>query len=144
MLIHHTYKRSHGLSKVSKPSWLKFSFPLMYQTDVLEIPGILTPGILTELGYKDKRMQEAIDLVISKQDGHGRWQLERTFNGRLQFNIGGKSKPNKWITLKALLVLERYYQLTLSFPKAIKRKLLEKKGRIIEAKRKRKKIFYGR
>jgi len=103
-LIHHVHKRSHDLSRVSKPSWLKFSFPLMYQTDALEIL-----GILTMLGYRDDRMQEAIDLVLSKQDDHGRWSLERTFNGRFQTNIEQKGKPSKWITLNALKVLKRFY-----------------------------------
>lgn len=37
MLIHHIFKRSHNLARVSKPGWKKFGFPLMYQTDVLEI-----------------------------------------------------------------------------------------------------------
>ncbi len=103
-LIHHIYKRSHDLSRVSKPSWLKFSFPLMYQTDALEIL-----DILTTLGYRDERMQEAIDLVTSKQDDYGRWSLERTFNGRFQTNIEKKAKPSKWITLNALKVLKRFY-----------------------------------
>ncbi len=103
-LIHHIYKRSHDLSRVSKPSWLKFSFPLMYQTDALEIL-----DILTTLGYRDERMQEAIDLVISKQDDYGRWSLERTFNGRFQTNIEQKAKPSKWLTLNALKVLKRFY-----------------------------------
>ena len=67
MLKHHIHKRSHNLEKVSKPSWRKFGFPLMYQTDALEIL-----DILTKLGYKDKRMQEAIDLVLSKQNNQGR------------------------------------------------------------------------
>jgi hypothetical protein len=104
MLIHHIYKRSHNLNRVSKPSWLQFSFPLMYQTDVLEIL-----SILTELGYQDQRMQEAVDLLISKQDDHGRWKLERTFNGRFQTNIEQKGKPSKWITLNALRVLKNFY-----------------------------------
>ena len=104
LLIHHIHKRSHDLSRVSKPSWLKFSFPLMYQTDALEIL-----GILTTLGYRDERMQEAVDLVISKQDDDGRWSLERTFNGRFQTNIEQKGKPSKWITLNALKVLKRFY-----------------------------------
>ena len=103
-LIHHIYKRSHDLSRVSKPSWLKFSFPHMYQTDALEIL-----DILTTLGYRDERMQEAVDLVISKQDDNGRWSLERTFNGRFQTNIEQKGKPSKWITLNALKVLKRFY-----------------------------------
>ena len=47
----------------------------MYQTDILEIL-----GILTELGYRDERMQEAIRLVAGKADTHSRWNLESTFN----------------------------------------------------------------
>lgn len=104
LLIHHIYKRSHDLSRISKPDWVRFGFPLMYQTDVLEIL-----GILTKLGYRDKRMQEAIDLVTSKQDEEGRWKLENTFNGRFQTNIEQKGKSSKWITLNALKVLKRYY-----------------------------------
>jgi hypothetical protein len=104
LLAHHIHKRSHDLKRVSKPEWLKFGFPLMWNTDVLEIS-----GILTRLGYKDERMQEALDLVISKQDSQGRWKLESTFNGRLLVNIEQKGKPSKWITLNALRILERFY-----------------------------------
>jgi hypothetical protein len=104
MLRHHIYKRSHDLSRVSKPSWLRFGFPLMYQTDALEIL-----GILTKLGYKDERMQETVDLVISKQDVQGRLKLESTFNGRFQVNIERKGELSKWITLNALKALKRFY-----------------------------------
>jgi len=105
LLIHHIYKKSHDLRSVSKPSWLQFHFPLMWQTDALEIL-----GILTELGYKDRRMQEAIDLVISKQDTLGRWRLDGTLNGRFQANIEEKGKTSKWVTLNALTVLKSFYE----------------------------------
>ena len=104
LLIHHIYKRSHDLSRISKPGWLKFSFPLMYQTDALEIL-----GILTHLGSRDKRMQDAIDIMISKQNDQGRWTLEKTFNGRFQVNIEQKGKSSKWITLNSLRTLKRFY-----------------------------------
>ena len=104
LLKHHIYKRSHDLSRISKPGWLRFGFPLMYQTDVLEIL-----GILTRLGYHDKRMQEAINLLISKQDNQGRWKLDSTFNGRFQTNIEQKGKPSKWITLNAIKALKNFY-----------------------------------
>ncbi len=104
LLIHHIHKRSHDLNRVSKLGWLKFGFPLMYQTDILEIL-----CILTALSYKDERMQEAVDLVLSKQDIEGRWILENTFNGRFQTSIEQKGKPSKWITLNALCVLKRFY-----------------------------------
>ncbi|MCL5772009.1 MAG: terpene cyclase/mutase family protein [Actinobacteria bacterium] len=104
ILKHHIYKKSHDLNLVAKPGWLKFGFPLMYQTDALEIL-----GILTRLGYKDERMQDAIDVLISRQDNQGRWNMENTFNGRFQVNIEQKGKSSKWITLNAFRVLKKLY-----------------------------------
>ena len=104
MLMHHIYKRSRNLEKVSKPSWLKLGFPLMYQTDILEIL-----GLLASLGYRDERMQDALDIVISKQNKQGRWPLESTFNGRFLTNIETKGKPSKWVTLNAMRMLKRFY-----------------------------------
>lgn len=103
ILKHHVHKRSHNLTQVSKPGWRRFGFPLMYQTDVLEIL-----GILTRLGCRDERMQEAIDVVVSKQDSSGRWKLADNFNGRFQVDIETKGQPSKWITLNALRVLKGY------------------------------------
>lgn len=100
-LRHHVHKRSHNPEKVCKPGWLKLGFPLMYQTDTLEIL-----WILVKLGYRDGRMQEALELILSKQDAQGRWPLESTFNGRFQVNIESKGNPSKWITLMALRVLK--------------------------------------
>jgi hypothetical protein len=104
ILKHHVHRRSHNLARTSKPGWLRFGFPLMYQTDVLEIL-----GILTRLGCRDERMQEAIDAVVSRQDASGRWKLADTFNGRFQVDIEAKGQPSKWITLNALRVLKGYY-----------------------------------
>ena len=104
LLMHHIYKRSHDLSRVSKPGWLKFGFPLMYQTDALEIL-----DILTELGVKDSRMDEAIDIVLAKQDDIGRWRTENTYGSdRLLIPVGQKDEQSKWVTLRAMRVLKRY------------------------------------
>lgn len=104
LLIHHIHRRSHNLNRTSKPGWLKFGFPLMYQTDALEIL-----DILTGLGIKDSRMEEAIDIVIAKQDDTGRWRVENTYNSeRLLLPIGQKDEQSKWLTLRAVRVLKRY------------------------------------
>jgi hypothetical protein len=100
ILIHHIYKKSHDLKSVSKPGWLKLGFPLMYQTDILEIL-----GILVELDYHDPRMEDAIGKLKTKQNKDGRWNLENTFNGKMIKNVETKGKSSKWITLKALNVL---------------------------------------
>lgn len=104
VLKHHIHKKSHNLGQTSKPGWLKLQFPLMYQTDVLEIA-----GILLELGIRDHRMDEAMEAIVSKQDANGKWNLETTFNGRYQVNIESKGKPSKWITLRALKAIKGYY-----------------------------------
>ena len=101
LLAHHVYKRSHDLSRVPKPGWTRFGFPLMYQTDVLEIL-----GILTTLGRGgDERAREARDLVAARRDAQGRWKLGSTFNGRFVVDIETKGQPSRWITLRALRVL---------------------------------------
>ena len=66
LLKHHIYKRKPRPFRISKPGWQRFTFPLMYQTDVLEI--LL---ILADLGVRDKRMDEALGLVASKQKESG-------------------------------------------------------------------------
>ena len=104
LLIHHLYKKSHNLEKIAKNDWTKFGFPLLWQTDVLEM--LL---ILTGLDIKDERMNDGINLVLSKQNEDKKWILEKTFNGRTITNIETKGKPSKWITLNSLRVLKRYY-----------------------------------
>jgi len=103
MLIHHIYKKSHDLKSTSKPGWLKLGFPLMYQTDILEIL-----EILVELDYCDSRMGEAIEKLRTKQNNEKRWDLENTFNGRMIKDIEIKGKSSKWITLKAFNVLRQF------------------------------------
>jgi hypothetical protein len=104
LLAHHVFKRSHDLRMTSKPGWLKLQFPLMYQTDILEIT-----GILLDLGIRDERMSEAVERIASKQNEKGRWALEATFNGRYWSSIEKKGMPSKWITYRAIRVLQRYY-----------------------------------
>ncbi len=104
ILKHRLYKKSHDSSQAAKPKWTKLWFPWMWDIDALEL--LL---ILTGLGYKEERMQDAMDLVLSKQTDQGKWNLEMTYNGRFQVDIEKKGKPSKWVTLNALRVLKRYH-----------------------------------
>ena len=103
LLRHHIFKRSHDLSKVSKPGWKRFGFPLMYQTDVLEILSVLAR--LDPAYLRDERAREALDLVASKADAQGRWTLQQTFNDRFVVPVETKGAPSRWVTLRALEVL---------------------------------------
>ncbi len=104
LLAHHIHKRSHDLTRVSKPGWLKLQFPLMYQTDILEVA-----YLLVGLGYRDERMEDALSIIASKQNERGQWNLEATFNGRYWVSIERKGTPSRWITYRALKVLKQFY-----------------------------------
>jgi hypothetical protein len=82
---------------------MKFGFPTMWDGDALDVF-----GILTKLGFRDRRMREAAELILSKQDADGRWALEDTYNGRFRVDIEKKGKPSKWVTLHALRALKAY------------------------------------
>ena len=103
LLKHHIYKKSHDLDKISKPGWLKPGFPLMYQTDILEIL-----EILTDLKYHDPRMKDAIDILKGQQLINGRWKMKNSYNGKMIENIEQKGKESKWITYKSLKILSKY------------------------------------
>jgi hypothetical protein len=94
------YRRDTYGNRAKKPSWTRFAFPLFWQSDVLD-----ALDVLTALGVKDERMQEAVELVRSKQV-EGAWVLERTYpkDSIVSKKMG---QPSKWITLKALRVLKR-------------------------------------
>jgi hypothetical protein len=98
------YLRNGDGSRKEKTGWKRFGFPLFYQSDVLEVL-----DILTKLKVKDDRMQGAIKLVEDKRCDDGKWRLENTFNGKMIHDIEEKGKPSKWITLKALRTLKRFY-----------------------------------
>ena len=102
-LKHHLYKKSHDLEVVSRPGWLKLGFPLMYQTDILELL-----DVFAGLDWWDPRLADALAILQSKRLADGRWILENTFNGKMAVRFEQKGKPSKWLTLKACRVLDHF------------------------------------
>ncbi len=87
-----------------KPSgnWWKFGFPIFYVTDLLQ-----NAEALVGLGYgDDARLSHALDVIRQKRDESGRWLLEYDYKGKTWGNYGAKKQPSKWVTLRALRVLD--------------------------------------
>jgi hypothetical protein len=100
-----TAEYPHPYGKNPSGSWFKFGFPVFYVTDLLQ-----NLSVLLGLGLAgDERLQDAIDLVESKQDEKGRWKMEYTYNGKTWVDIEEKKEPSKWVTYRALRVLKGYY-----------------------------------
>ena len=102
-LKHHLYKKSHNLNEISRPGWLKLGFPLMYQTDILELL-----GIFSDLSIKDPRLADAVEIIKNKKLPDGTWKLENSNNGKMVVDVETKGQSSKWITYKALVVLKQY------------------------------------
>ncbi len=85
--------------------WTRFAFPTWWHYDVLRGLEYLRSAGVTP----DERVSEAIDLVASKRNGDGQWLLETRYPGVMPFEIDeGEELPSRWITLRALRVLDWY------------------------------------
>jgi hypothetical protein len=86
-------------------SWMRFAFPTWWHYDVLRGLEYLRSAGVTP----DERVTEAIELVVSKRDHDGRWPLETRYPGLMPVEMDeGEGRPSRWITLRALRVLDWY------------------------------------
>ncbi len=87
------------------PAWTRFAFPTWWHYDVLRgLEYLRRAGVAP-----DERVAEAIELVVSKRDGDGRWPLEVRYPGEMPVETDeGEGGPSRWNTLRALRVLNWY------------------------------------
>jgi hypothetical protein len=87
-------------------AWTRFAFPTWWHYDVLRGLDYLRRADVAP----DERVAEAIDLVVSKRDGEGRWLLETQYPGTMPVETDeGEGRPSRWNTLRALRVLDWYF-----------------------------------
>jgi hypothetical protein len=98
--------RSLRTGEVIDKRWLRFSFPTFWHYDVLR--GL---DYLRNAGIKpDRRVREAIEVVIERSHQNGRWPLNllhpERIPLRMETDVGSASR---WNTLRALRVLRWYH-----------------------------------
>lgn len=94
-----------GRDRKSGTAWTSFAFPTWWHYDMLRALDYLRRAGVAP----DERVAEAIDLVASKRDHDGRWPLETQYPGRMPVEVDeGVGRPSRWITLRALRVLDWY------------------------------------
>ncbi len=96
------YRHHSEFGKVN-PSWFQVGRPLWASTDVLEVLELMAPYVSPD----DERIQEGLEIVLDKQDEHGRWSAERQVPVKKTFPIGFDEigRPSKWVTLHAVNML---------------------------------------
>jgi len=97
--------RRKSTGDVVDPAFLQFSFPTRWHYDVLR-----ALEYFRAVGDPpDRRVDEAMELLRSKQQRDGTWLLENTHPGAVHFALeAGDGRPSRWNTLRALRVLRWY------------------------------------
>ena len=97
--------RSLRTGKVIDERWLRFAFPTFWHYDVLR--GL---DYLRSAGVKpDRRVREAIEIVIERRHQNGRWPLNVVHAEHIPLQMEpGAGKASRWNTLRALRVLRWY------------------------------------
>src|SRR5215510_1492672 len=106
-LLERKLVRRKSTGEVVNLAWLQFSFPTRWHYDVLR-----TLEYFRSVGdVPDSWMDEAIDLLRSKQQPDGTWLLENTHPGKIHFALeDGDGRPSRWNTLRAHRVLNWHEQ----------------------------------
>jgi hypothetical protein len=101
-LLRHRIYKSHLTGRLAIPTISRMTFPPRWHYDFLRgldyCQSIQLPH--------DPRMQDAIDLLRSKQTADGRWVLITPWKGREFFQMEVTGQPSRWNTLRALRVLK--------------------------------------
>ena len=92
-------RKSNG--ELVDPAFTQFSYPTRWHYDVLRgLEYFRTTG-----QPADRRIDEAVELLRSKQQPDGTWLLENTHKGAIPFTMDpGDGQPSRWNTLRALRV----------------------------------------
>jgi hypothetical protein len=91
-----------GYATKPSSSWFRLGFPSGYVADVLQVLEAVCAA-----GYAhDPRLRPAVDWVLDRQDGQGRWANQYAYAGKMIVDIDRPCRPSPWVTLRACRVLQ--------------------------------------
>jgi hypothetical protein len=104
-LLERRLLRRRSTGELVDPDWLKLSYPTRWHYDVLRgLEHFRATG-----DRPDPRVDEAIEVLRSRQQPDGTWLLENTHLGAIHFAMEeGDGRPSRWNTLRAMRVLRWY------------------------------------
>jgi hypothetical protein len=104
-LLERRLLRRLSTGEIIEPTWTQFAFPTLWHYDVLRALDYLRAAGVRP----DARVEEAVATVLERGQGVGRWLLDVRHRNTLHEELAGTvGAPNRWITLRALRVLDWY------------------------------------
>ena len=103
ILIHQLFLSDHT-GKVIKKEFLNMPYPCRWKYNVLRAMDYFQ---YTNTPW-DNRMDDAIKLILERQNKDGTWNMNAAHPGEVHFTMEQAGKPSRWNTLRALRVLKHY------------------------------------
>ena len=104
-LLERRLLRKLSTGDIIDSTWTQFAFPTLWHYDVLRALDYLRAAGV----QPDARVEEAVTSVLERRDDDGRWVLDVRHRDTLHEELAGTvGAPNRWITLRALRVLDWY------------------------------------
>ncbi len=102
-LLERRLLRRRSTGDIIEPTWTELSFPPLWHYDVLRALDYLRAAGV----QPDERVTEAVSVVLARRQEGERWLLDRRHDNTLHAALAGAvGAPNRWLTLRALRVLD--------------------------------------
>ncbi|NOQ26277.1 MAG: hypothetical protein GQ564_13010 [Bacteroidales bacterium] len=103
-ILQHRLFKSDKTGEIIDKRFTNLPFPSRWRYDILRA---LDYFRIADANY-DKRMQDAIDIIIKKRNKDNTWNLQANHPGNFHFHMEEAGKPSRWNTLRALRVLNQF------------------------------------
>lgn len=103
-ILMHKLFRSDKTNEIINPNFLKLTYPYRWYYNILR-----ALDYFRNSGVKyDPRMDEAINVLLSKRKEDKKWKLESKHPGATYFDMEKAGEPSRWNTLRVLRVFKHF------------------------------------
>jgi hypothetical protein len=103
ILLHRLFRSDHSGEVIDK-KMLRLSYPSRWRYDILRaLDYFRAAGVAC-----DRRMEDAIAVLLSKRRPDGTWPLQARHPGQTHFEMEQPGAPSRWNTLRALRVIKHF------------------------------------
>jgi hypothetical protein len=103
ILLHQLFL-SDRTGQIINKDFLKLTYPCRWKYDILR-----AMDFFQYAGIEwDNRMQAAIDVLKSKRNNEGSWNMQAAHPGRVHINMEKAGQPSRWNTLRVLRVMKQF------------------------------------
>jgi hypothetical protein len=102
-LLHQLFL-SDRTGQIINKDFLKLTYPCRWKYDILR-----AMDFFQYAGIEwDNRMKAAIDILKTKRNNEGTWNMQVAHPGQVHVNMEKAGKPSRWNTLRVLRVMKHF------------------------------------